>query len=248
MSVAGQELELWKETNELIDYEEEEVRVAGQKFLIQSLPEQLPLEVLSKLVDANVEISGRCPWPGSLLLATYLAKSSDRVLHVTGKRVIELGAGSGILGLALSKWCEHIVLTDADPFALNLINVNVEKNLSVESNTIVRKLRWGEAEDIENCSIGGSFDVVLAADVCYKLEIVAPLVQTCAQLAPVFVLCHVPRHGVTHDFVTKEASKAGYELKECITVDEALIAMAPDGVNEGVGCVDGKIFVFHRTQ
>ena len=53
--------------------------------------------------------------------------------------------------------------------------------------------------------------------------------------------------GVTHDFVINEASKVGYEMKECVPVDKALVDIAPQGVNEGVGCVDGKIFVFSLT-
>ena len=239
---------LWEFCDDAIDYEEEIILLADQKIKIQSLPEQLPVEVLSMLADANVEISGRCPWPGSLILATYLLHAQNRKI-CEGKKCIELGAGSGILGLALNKLADDVVLTDADPFALNLIRSNLDCNTI--SGVLVKQLRWGSPVDIREVKLAlgerylnECLDVVLAADVCYKEEIVLPLMTTSLMMAPNLILCHIPRHGVTHDFVIKCAKDVGFKLMEDIMVDEAMLNRCPENVRHGVGCTDAQIFVF----
>ena len=51
-----------------------------------------PLEFLSSLRSKEQEISGRKIWAGSLLLSNYLIENHT-VLQ--GKRILELGAGTG---------------------------------------------------------------------------------------------------------------------------------------------------------
>ncbi len=74
------------------------------------------------------EISGQRLWEGSLLLCDYLAKSSccnedvastegvrEATLDLGGKSVLELGAGTGVVGmLAHTLGARPVVMTDGD--------------------------------------------------------------------------------------------------------------------------------------
>ena len=133
------------DSDDEIEYEEEE----GGKLYIKSLPEQIPVEILAKLSSANVEISGRCPWPGSLLLATYLNKNEYGKSLVTGKSVVELGTGCGILGFAIADLVSRLLLTDNDRFALSLVRKNIEQNFVEKSSvggqvSLGRRYRFGK--------------------------------------------------------------------------------------------------------
>ncbi|CAN0225805.1 unnamed protein product, partial [Ectocarpus sp. 8 AP-2014] len=56
------------------------------------------------------EISGQRLWEGSLLLCAYLVE-----LDLQGKSVLELGAGTGIVGMLAAKLgAQTLILTDGD--------------------------------------------------------------------------------------------------------------------------------------
>ena len=244
------------DSDDEIEYEEEEVHVAGKTFTINSLPEQIPVEILAKLSSANVEISGRCPWPGSLLLATYLNKNEYGKSLVTGKSVVELGTGCGILGFAIADLVSRLLLTDNDRFALSLVRKNIEQNF-VENPPSVDKLAWGDDTDLAKYdTVSGAYDVVVGADVCYKEEIVNPLFVTASTLSKKrFVLCHIPRgttnNGgdndlVTNEMVCKYAEKNGFLIEKKMQVGKDLLSISPKECAQGVGCKDAVIYVWMK--
>ena len=66
---------------------------------------------------------------------------------LAGKRVIELGSGSGLVGLLLWKTCrlQSLTFTDFHPKVLATLRHNVDINLRDESNDLpvaVRELDW----------------------------------------------------------------------------------------------------------
>ena len=93
-------------------------------------------------------------WEAALCLGLWL----DRVL-VKGKRVLELGAGTGLLSLlAARQGAASVTATDIDEAALDrLRKAAARNNLDVDC----RRHVWGD--DTE--TLGGPFDIVLAADV-----------------------------------------------------------------------------------
>lgn len=246
------------DSDDEIEYEEEEVHVAGKTFSIKSLPEQIPVEILAKLSSANVEISGRCPWPGSLLLATYLNKAEYGKSLILGRSVVELGTGCGILGFAIADLVSKLLLTDNDRFALSLVQKNIEQNFLEKDPPSVAKLAWGDDADLAKYdSVLGAYDVVVAADVCYKEDIVNPLFVTAATLSKKhFVLCHIPRgttNGGDNDMVTnamvcKYAEQNGFLIEKKMQVDEDLLSISPKECAQGVGCKDAVIYVWIKKE
>ncbi|MBB3607331.1 putative nicotinamide N-methyase [Rhizobium sp. BK602] len=65
-------------------------------------------------------------WGGGLALARYLL---DRPETVVGQRVLDLGAGSGIVGIAAAKaGAMEVVAADVDPYAIAAIDLNAAIN------------------------------------------------------------------------------------------------------------------------
>ena len=92
-------------------------------------------------------------WASGLALARYLA---ERPHWVTGKRVLDFGAGSGVAAIAAAKaGALEVVACDLDPLAIAACRANAELN-GVELNYSTDF--FAEAD---------RFDLILVADVLY---------------------------------------------------------------------------------
>lgn len=95
-------------------------------------------------------------WPGGQAVARYLL---DHPELARGRRVLDLGAGSGLGALAAaSVGAARVVANDPDPLAAAAIGLNAAANgLRVEV--------W--REDLLDEPVGG-YDLVIAGDMCYE--------------------------------------------------------------------------------
>ena len=107
---------------------------------------------------------------------------------VRGKRVIELGSGTGLVGLAFWAMGAEVTLTD-QPSVLPLTASNVSRTLKANEGAegvgpppVVKELVWG-SENLEVWGFEPPYDLVLASDVAYDHRAMAALVQTLAALA-----------------------------------------------------------------
>jgi len=106
------------------------------------------------------------------LVAGPLAES------LAGRAVIEVGCGLGAPGLAAARVAARVMLTDAEPDALELARRNAQANRLVVE---LEALSWGSVP----ASLRGAWDVVLGADVTYDPRQRGPLLATIeALLAP----------------------------------------------------------------
>jgi hypothetical protein len=93
-------------------------------------------------------------------------------------RVLEVGAGCGLLGLILAHMGCSVVLTEAQEAMANLEH-NVEKNADgcPGRNPRAQRLDWTAREDLE--ALRGSkrfpFDVIVGTDVVFNTQMVEPL-------------------------------------------------------------------------
>lgn len=95
-------------------------------------------------------------WAGGQALARYLL---DNAGLVAGKRVVDLGAGSGLTAIAAMKaGAAHVLAADIDAFSVAATSLNAQLN-GVEVETTTRDL-LAEAP--------GNFDVVLVGDLFYE--------------------------------------------------------------------------------
>jgi predicted nicotinamide N-methyase len=100
-------------------------------------------------------------WIGGQALARYVLDNPDTV---RGRRVLDLGSGSGLVGVAASKaGAVHVTANDIDPYATTAIGMNARLN-QVIVTADSRNLLAGDAD---------GFDVILAGDALYD----APLAE-----------------------------------------------------------------------
>lgn len=95
-------------------------------------------------------------WPGGQALARYIL---DRPKEIAGKRVLDIGAGSGLTSIAAGQaGASSVLAVDIDIFALEAIILNAQAN-KVLLNTTHRDFVLEEF---------GNFDVILVGDLFYE--------------------------------------------------------------------------------
>lgn len=117
---------------------------------------------LWEMTEADLEREGVPPpywafaWPGGQAVARL---ALDRPELVTGKRVLDLGAGGGIAAIAAMKaGAAQATANDIDALALAAIALNAAAN-SVAVDVLDRDLLDDPAR---------GWDVILAGDLCYE--------------------------------------------------------------------------------
>jgi predicted nicotinamide N-methyase len=123
----------------------------------------------------------RVVWPSASELCAYLAARPELVL---GKRVLELGSGTGLCGLAVALLgARQVVLTDYNDPAMELLADNVALN-GMQERCTCRKLTWGDREGARALAVeaGGLFDLVVGTDVVYEPACIRPLLSSAAHL------------------------------------------------------------------
>jgi predicted nicotinamide N-methyase len=104
-------------------------------------------------------------WAAGQGLAAYLLQNPELV---KGKRVLDFGCGSGLVGIAAAKaGAKSVVCCDTDGLALLAVQENAQRN-----NVVIETMSdWSTCND--------SFDCLLAADVLYDLTSVGDLSKQC---------------------------------------------------------------------
>jgi predicted nicotinamide N-methyase len=96
------------------------------------------------------------PWAGGQALARHILDQRD---IVAGKRVLDFGAGSGLVAIAAARaGAARVTAAEIDDFAAVAVALN-----AVLNGVVVEV----ETTDLIGTS-GGSWDVVLAGDMCYE--------------------------------------------------------------------------------
>ena len=134
------------------------------------------------LVSEDHTSVGLQSWASSILLAERLCAnpgkfSLDLATHGRDLRLLELGAGTGLLSITVAKFLNSgqlrtpgpppvIVATDFHPDVLANLQRNVDDNADTQG-ILVRKLDWSQPNS-SSVPFDRPFDVILAADVVYE--------------------------------------------------------------------------------
>ena len=141
--------------------------------------------------------TGLNAWDGAFVLAKYLEVASD-ALSLRGARVVELGAGTGVAGIAAAALGGHVVATDL-PYTLDNLRAAGSANVALwaldsadgkHGSWSAMALDWFESP-AGNCSAVDAAspqplppsplvgtDIILGADVVWIPELIAPFVRT----------------------------------------------------------------------
>jgi len=119
-------------------------------------------------------------WPAGLLLAKHMLRHHQDTLR--DARILELGAGGGLVGLAVARGCkinnQPLLITDQAEM-LSLMRLNIALN-DLELTVQPSVLNWGEALPREVVELKP--DVILAADCVYFEPAFPLLLQTLQDL------------------------------------------------------------------
>lgn len=124
--------------------------------------------------------TGTRVWEASLIMA-QLADARGRSFW-RDRRVLELGCGCGLSGIAVAALGADVVLTD-------LVTQQAQANVAQTFRShmeppAVCRLRWGDSgADLSRVAEGGSFDVIIATDCIYNTASWAALLSTISVLS-----------------------------------------------------------------
>ena len=101
-------------------------------------------------------------WPAAIALAHELASR-----ELTGKRILELGAGTGLPGIVAASLGARVVQTDRQKLVLHVSKQNAERNgvVAIEH----RIADWTAWEDAEQ------YDLIVGSDILYAGDLHLPL-------------------------------------------------------------------------
>ncbi|XP_033472002.1 protein N-lysine methyltransferase METTL21A [Epinephelus lanceolatus] len=139
-------------------------------------------------------------WDAAVVMCMYLEMGK---VTLKGKAAIELGAGTGLVGIVAALLGAKVTITDRAP-ALDFLSANVKENLPPDSqgSVVVSELTWGVGLDRYPA---GGFDLVLGADIVYLENTFVPLLQTlehlCSDTTVVLLACKI-RYKRDTDFLS----------------------------------------------
>eukprot|EP00698_Gefionella_okellyi_P020067 TRINITY_DN6251_c0_g1_i2.p1 TRINITY_DN6251_c0_g1~~TRINITY_DN6251_c0_g1_i2.p1 ORF type:complete len:220 (+),score=40.49 TRINITY_DN6251_c0_g1_i2:28-687(+) len=144
--------------------------VAGKQILC-NLPSNKPDTI-------HTTNTGFSLWDASYVMIHLLVGFEKDVLPV--KRVLELGAGRGTVGIAAALLGAHVTVTDMPEVVPSLQEVVDANKAAHDGISIdVMALDWFRTDDC----VSGAFDYILASDVIWVEELVVPLANTLRRFA-----------------------------------------------------------------
>lgn len=170
------------------------------------LPPLASGRVLKLFTSPNSGLFGGTIWPATFSLCTFLLENQQALKLQSGNCVVELGSGTGAVGLFAARLGAKVILTDCRPppdsamyttdgtsllpvdgsgAILKLLERNVEANMDMFSVVPkVLELDWTSSSHVDHVlsTAGGDCNVVLASDVTHFSLMHEPLASTIARL------------------------------------------------------------------
>ncbi|XP_041937364.1 protein N-lysine methyltransferase METTL21A [Alosa sapidissima] len=117
-------------------------------------------------------------WDAAVVLCMFMELGH---VELKGKTAIELGAGTGLVGIVATLLGANVTITDRVP-ALEFLAANVHDNIppSLQGAVKVSDLTWGEG--LEHYE-AGAYDLVFGADIVYLEETFPALLRTLEHLS-----------------------------------------------------------------
>ncbi|XP_018581029.2 EEF1A lysine methyltransferase 3-like [Scleropages formosus] len=150
---------------------------------------------ISQLFGASLGVAAPV-WDAAVCLCRYVEEAP---LDVSGRRVIELGSGTGIVGILAARLGADVTLTDL-PHAIPQLKNNVTANTPPLGwpfvTPSVLPLSWG----LDHDRFPSDWDLVLGADIVYLSETYSLLLDT---------LTHLCKNGATLYLSSKMRAEHG---------------------------------------
>ena len=159
--------------------------------------------------------SGERIWDAGRALSLFL---SERAL--AGRHVLELGSGTGIVGLTAAALGAHVLLSD-QPELVPLIDMNIVAN-GLSANARAVPLVWGDPNALDRVDFA-QIDLVCGSDLLYAPTSFDALLETMVQICKPghteVLLAYPPRY--TEDIFLEQADEH-FELLEVSEIEPAI--------------------------
>lgn len=180
------------------------VSAAGRTWTLRCVTDQ---DALMESVQTDEDLAnfpfGLLLWASAVALATRLEQQPSLV---AGKRVLELGAGVGFVGLVAAQLGGSVTLSDYHPAALQLCQTNAELNQI--SGVTVCKGDWRDWPEAL-CN----FDLIVGADILYERTLHPALTTLLARLGGTILLAD-PIRPAALEFVEKREAEGWQVITE----------------------------------
>lgn len=129
--------------------------------------------------------TGLRTWEAALHMGQYLCQNKDLL---SGKRILELGAGTGYLSILCAKYlaASHVIASDGSDDVINNLPENLFLNSLEDTNSVVpMDLKWGHmlaGTEEDKWNGGRPVDVVIGADITYDKSVIPALIATIVDL------------------------------------------------------------------
>lgn len=174
----------------------------------------------SRAIIAAAGTTGLRTWEASLHLGQYLCENPS---ITRGKRILELGAGTGYLSILCAKYldAEHVVASDGSDDVINNLPDSLFLNgLQGSDRVVPMDLKWGHAlvgTEEQDWNGGRRIDLVLGADITYDDRLIPPLVGTLEELSTLFpnveiLISAAERNLRTFEKFLQACQRAGYQV------------------------------------
>ncbi|XP_021968682.1 methyltransferase-like protein 22 [Folsomia candida] len=155
----------------------------GDLILLRNAEERNDKE-LNILIEyensTSLDLVGLQIWRGAFLLSDFVIHNASKF---QGKNVLEVGSGTGLVGIVASLFAKNVVLTDLnEPSIMNLLKANIAHNKDLigqgKTPSILPLDFMAETWSQELTHVVSSSDVVVVADVIYHVEITNAFIRT----------------------------------------------------------------------
>ena len=210
-----------------VEFEPESFQIGPYHLTLTTIA-YLPLTLLASNQAKGVEISGQKLWCGSLVVIEYILNHPE---YVQSNIIIELGAGTGLLGM-ISKLlgASGVYLTDHDIKSIEHMKNDLITN-KLNDNCEVIQFDWYKVNEFDYTIFNTSPNSesahcrLVAGDVLYKALLLTPFFQVVHRFFTIFskshpsntvsmLLAHIPRNGNEHIHVIQSAQSFGLTINE----------------------------------
>jgi predicted nicotinamide N-methyase len=179
----------------LVDYLElKTISLGKYSFVLETIGDTDRL--IESMDESDFKIEDRFPywaelWPSSIGLAEHILENPKRFKN---KKVLELGCGLGLAGIAARAAEADVLFTDYDPLALEFTRRNYTRNFGHQPNLQLMDWRFP--------SLRETYDIIIGADILYERKMLTPLLTFCDQALKDsgWILIAEPGRRIARDF------------------------------------------------
>jgi predicted nicotinamide N-methyase len=142
-------------------------------------------------------------WRSGVALASEIAGED-----LSGQRIVELGCGMALPSLVSARAGAHVLATDAEPEAIEMVRRNAGLNGVAVDAAVVN---WTSHAATGKLVERGPFDLLLAADVLYERPTVARMLALLPRLAPRAIVADPSRP--TAAVFLEQADQRGWRIR-----------------------------------